>query len=403
MMRRCMAVGLAVSVLLTGCWNRRDPNEVDYVVAVGIDMADDGQIALTIQSPSLESLKPQEGGNKEKVKTISVKGKTSFEAIRNYIRAAGRKLFWGHTQIYVIGEEAAKAGVERYLDFFSMDPELRGTSQMAVVKGKAKDVVESKTQFTSVPANYLGELVRNSTLHGHTPVITFAEFNRMQTEPEGGQPYLPMMRLIEQSEYDRQVAGLQTRSSKEPGQTPIVYADGTAVFRGTKLVGTLNERETRGLMWVGKKMKSAIVTVPCGKDCLTSLEMVGGVKAKKKVEIEGERAILTVEIKADLNVADRSGNLQKTDEAMLLQLEEGFNKVVRTEVEAAFAKASVQLRSDVMAFGNALSDRNPKLWKEVKPEWEEYFLPDAKLTVKVEGKIRRTSRTLYSPWAKSNE
>jgi spore germination protein KC len=392
---------VCAQLLLTGCWNRKEPNEIDYVTAVGVDVTKEGQLTLTIQSPSLEALKTKEGGNKEQVRSVSVTGQTSFEAIRNYISAAGKKLFWGHTQIYMIGEEAAKGGVDRFLDFFSMDPELRGTSQMAVVKGNAKDVIESKSRFASQPANYLRELMRNASLNGNVSSVTFAEFNRMEAEPAGSQPYLPLMQLMEQDTYDRTVTGLETKSSKKNAQSSIVYANGTAVFKGTKLVGYLNEKETRGLLWCSGKLKSTIVTVPCGDGCMTSLELVGAAKADKKVVMSDNQAHFKVKIKANLNIADRSRNRRITDEAFIQQLEKGFNEAVQEEVEAAFAKSAKKLHSDVLAFGNALSDHNPKLWKKLMPDWEDNISPHAELEVEVEGKIRRTSRTLYSPWAKS--
>jgi spore germination protein KC len=398
-MRRIGIVLALGALLLTGCWNRVEAEQVDYVLAVGIDIAADGEIALTIQTPSLEALKPQGGVSLEKVKTISVKGKTTFEAVRNYINVGGRKLFWGHTQVYLIGEEAAKAGVEKYIDFFSADPELRGTSRMAVVKGKAKDVVESKTQITSLPARYINELIVKTNLSGKSPSVAFADFNRMLAEPTGGQPYLPLMELMEQSEYEKKLAGLHTESSKGKEQSPLIYIGGTAVFKGTKLAGYLNERESRGLLWTKNTLKSAIVTVNCGDNCTAALELVGGAKSEIKTSMQGDSAIFRVKVRADVNLGERVGYVDLADEEQLKRLEKEFRKVVEAEIRAAFAK-SVKFRSDIIAFGNDLEDKQPKVWLKVKEDWEERILPEAELQVEVEGTVRRTSRTLYSPWVK---
>lgn len=398
-MKRTGILLLLSSMLLAGCWNRKEAEQVDYVLAVGIDMAPGGEIALTIQSPSLEALKPNGDAAQEKVKTLSVKGRTTFEAVRNYISISGKKLFWGHTQVYLIGEEAAKAGVEKYLDFFSADHELRGTSRMAVVKGLAKDLVESKTQLTSLPARYLSELILNSNINGKAPNILFSDFNRMLAEPTGGQPYLPVMQLMEQAEYDKKLAGLEAESSKGPDQSPLVYTGGTAVFKDTKLAGFLNERETRGLLWTQNSLKSSIVTVECGESCLASLEVVGEVRAEKTVTLKGDKAEFVLKVRMDWNLGERVGRLDLSEEDRLRRLEEAADKLVEAEIRAAFAK-SVKLRSDVMAFGNEISDKQPKLWAEVKKDWEDQILPTADLQVEVKGKIRRTTRTLYSPWVK---
>lgn len=398
MKARRLAVLLLLPFLLSGCWNRKEADQIDYVLAVGIDKSTDGNITLTIQSPVLEALKPKSGGGQDKYKTLSVKGKTSFEGIRNYINITGQKLFWGHTQMYVIGEQAAKDGVEQYLDFFSADAELRGTSHISVVKGLAKDLMEAKLEFTPIPANYMSNLVKNSVINGKAPKVMFAEFNRMLAEPTGSQPYLPVMELMSQSSYDRNIAGISSKSSSGPGQTPIIYTGGTAVFHGTKLVGYLNEMETRGLLWTKKTLKSAIVTVSCGKDCTASLELIGGVKNHKTVKMENDKAKLNIKIHANLNIGDRSGYMDVSDERVIRNLEEGFANVVKTEIEAAFNKATRKLHSDIMAFGNSVDDKHPKLWEQIKDRWEDEILPKAELKIEVDGVIRRTSRILYSPW-----
>ncbi|MNC27552.1 hypothetical protein D3C75_757240 [compost metagenome] len=84
-------------------------------------------------------------------------------------------------------------------------------------------------------------------------------------------------------------------------------------------------------------------------------------------------------------------------------MEDAFNALVKEEVEQAFDKAARKLHSDIFSFGNALNDRNPRLWSQVKARWEDEILPNAKLEIKVKGTLRRTSRTLYTPWAEESD
>lgn len=388
-------------LLLSGCWSAKEANEIDYVMGVGVDKAEDGDIILTIQSPVLSALKAEKGGGDgDKYKSISVKGKTTFEAIRNYINAGGQKLFWGHIQVAIIGEQAAREGVDDFLDFFSSDPELRGTSLIAMVKGRAKEVMEARIDLTPIPSDYLSDLLTNSTINGKAPKVQLVDFNRMLTEPTGGQAFLPVMELMSQEVYDRKIAGIKSKSSKGPGQTPIIYTGGTAVFHGTKLKGFLNEKETRGLIWTKKFMKSALVAVELEGGGRASLELIGGVKNHISVKMDGDTAHIKIEVKANINIGDRSGfkNITKVEEVE--KLEKRFNALVEEEVEQAFDKAVRKLHCDIFAIGNNLNDRNPKLWKQVGSRWEDEILPNAILEVEAHGTIRRTSRTLYTPWSK---
>ncbi|MDF2937485.1 MAG: hypothetical protein K0Q90_2858 [Paenibacillaceae bacterium] len=394
---------LVLSLLLSGCWSAKEANEIDYVMGVGVDRGDNGEIILTIQTPDLSALKAENSGSEEKYKSISVKGETTFEALRNYINVGGQKLFWGHIQVCVIGEKAARDGVEDFLDFFSSDPELRGTSQIALVKGKAKDVMEARVSLTPIPSDYLSNLLSNATVNGKSPKVQLVDFNRMLTEPEGSQPYLPIMELMSQADYDRRIAGLNTQSSKGPGQTPVIYTGGTGVFRGTRLKGVLNEKESRGLLWTKKFMKSTLIPVETEGGAVASLELIGGVKNSVAVKMEGDTAHIKLKITANLNIGDRTGGKNVTHVEVLKEMEESFNALVKEEVEQAFDKAARKMHSDIFSFGNALNDRNPKLWNQVKDRWEDEILPNAKLDIEVKGTLRRTSRTLYTPWSKEKD
>jgi spore germination protein KC len=386
-------------LVLSGCWSAKEANEIDYVLGVGVDKADNGDIILTIQSPDLSALKAEKASSGDKFKSISARGSTTFEALRNYINVGGQKLFWGHIQICIIGEHAARDGVEDFLDFFSSDPELRGTSMISVVKGKAKDVMEARVSLTPIPSDYLSNLLTNATVNGKAPKVQLVDFNRMLTEPIGSQPYLPLMELMSQSEYDKRIAKLNTTSSKGPGQSPVIYTGGTAVFRGTKLKGFLDEKETRGLMWTKQFMKSALIAVKTDDGGLASLELIDGVRNKVSVKMEGDTAVIKLTIHANLNIGDRSGSRNLAEVKELKKLEEGFNALVKKEVEMAFEKAARKFHSDIFSFGNALNDKNPKVWNRVEERWEDEILPNAKLDIEVKGTIRRTSRTLYTPWA----
>ena len=94
-------------LVLSGCWSAKEANEIDYVMGVGVDKADNGDIILTIQTPDLSALKAENAGSGDKFKSISARGSTTFEALRNYINVGGQKLFWGHIQICVIGEHCS--------------------------------------------------------------------------------------------------------------------------------------------------------------------------------------------------------------------------------------------------------------------------------------------------------
>ncbi|OCT16282.1 hypothetical protein A8709_02275 [Paenibacillus pectinilyticus] len=404
MSTRCRSINMllliAILLLTTGCWNRQEADKIEYVLAAGIDLNDKGQIVLTVLTPVLEAMKPTSGLKGEQKKTLSVVGNTTFEAARSYIKIVGRKLYWSHLQVLIIGEEAAKTNVNHYLDFFSSDPELRGTAYIALAKGRALDMLESSPDITALSSNYLKDSITNTDLEGKSVKVHFTEFARKLAEPTGGQPFTSMLQLVEQSDYVKDTVGVKPYQGGETHQSSLFYTSGTGVFSNGKLVGTLNGTETRGFMWVRGKLKSSIVVVPCPDDsnCRISLEIAGEKKSRQKVYYRDGKATIQLHIAVEFNIGDKASTQFQTDAKTITYLEDQLSGTIRSEVQLAFRKIAIKYKSDIFAFGNRLEDRDPKLWKQIKDQWEESILPEADLDIQVNAKLRRTSRTLYSPW-----
>ncbi|WP_409341827.1 Ger(x)C family spore germination protein [Paenibacillus sp. MBLB4367] len=406
MLKRTAAIlpTVCLVLLLAGCWGRNEAQSLDYVLAVGIDLNEDNDIVLTIQTPVLDSLK-QTGGSqgKETTKTVSIKGHSTYEAVRAYTNTVGKKLFWSHMQVIVFSEQAVKFGVEPYLGYFASDPRLRGTSYIAVVKGRAADAIRLKPQFTLISSLHLHDVLEMGTFSGKYPLVRFSEFNRMLADPQGAQPYLPLVKLFPPGESNKQ---LKTVPNDELGtyRSPSFHAGGTVVFKATKFVGLLNESESRGLLWAKKdKLKSTVVVVPCkdnGGDhtCTISLNMIAPSKVNFHARYEDGKAKLLLHVRANFDVGDKSSKHNTTTEAYSRYLENAFAEVVKKEIRSAFEKAVRSYHSDVFGFGNDLEDRHPATWEKVKNDWEDRILPNAELVVTVDAKLKQTSRNLYSPW-----
>lgn len=384
-------------VFVSGCWDLREAAELEYVQVCGIDLNEKGHVVLTIQTPVLESLSPKSKGKAETSKSISISGKTTAEAAFRYVDTIGRELFWGHLQVLVIGEEAAKKGVTKYFDFFAAQPRLRGIALIALVKGRAKDIVEAKPDIHNNPSTYFLDQLKTSIYNGAAPVVQISALNRMLADPEGGQPMLPVIRLFEQNQYDRDIVGIHP-SEQGKMQSPLFLVEGTGVFHHTKLVGYLDRIETRGLLWT-REIKNVIVPLPCkGDDCNISMQILSNQHVNKKVTYKNGKALIEIKLTLTANIADKSSNNAELSEDLIHNLEKQVNNQVKREIQHTFSKVAKQLHVDVFGFGNVLNDQNPKVWEKVKDEWEEAILSHAELKIQVDTKIRRSSRNLYSPW-----
>lgn len=112
-----LALGLLLCCLgmtASGCWNRREINEMAIVVTCALGKDPLG-VEVTAELPLVKPTTGAGGGGGGQGGpgqgagwAVSNRGRTPFEAIRGFIRFSGRKLYFGHTVAIIVGEDAAR-------------------------------------------------------------------------------------------------------------------------------------------------------------------------------------------------------------------------------------------------------------------------------------------------------
>ncbi|MHB9096100.1 MAG: Ger(x)C family spore germination protein, partial [Eubacteriales bacterium] len=58
----CLITILIFNIFISGCWNKRELNQLAVVMGTGIDSTPDGQVSLTVQIVRPEQMKSESGG-----------------------------------------------------------------------------------------------------------------------------------------------------------------------------------------------------------------------------------------------------------------------------------------------------------------------------------------------------
>ena len=351
------------TALLTGCWNRREIETLGFVLAFGVDQREDGRVEVTTELAKPGAMARREGGGggggKEKpYKTYSASGKTLFDAIRNVTRESPRKLWFGHNQLVVIGEEMARRGVLPVLELVERDGELRREIWVLVARGKAKDVIEAEIDLEKTPAKSLIRLIK---VRGATSTAQAVRANEF----------------------------LKVLSAKHTSPTTSVV---TLSRKEGKLIGFLDATETRGMLWATGKVKSGIITVPCPGDEKekVALEII---RARGEIEprVEDGKVSFVMKIKEQGNLGEQTSPLDLTTPARIGELERRKAAAIEGEITAALRKAR-ELKADIFGFGEALHREYPAVWRELKEKWESEEFPGISVALDIETKLRRTGK-----------
>lgn len=155
MIRKLLSLLLPILLLtlLTGCWNSRELNSLAIAVALGIDkVGDHYMVSAQVVVPS--NIASSKGGDDVAVTMYKSEGKTVFEALRRMTTVAPRKIYLPHLRVLVLGEELAKEGIAKPLEFLSRDHEPRTDFFIVVAKHlTAENVLKVMTPLEKIPAN----------------------------------------------------------------------------------------------------------------------------------------------------------------------------------------------------------------------------------------------------------
>lgn len=380
---------------LSACWDTREVNDLAIAVALGIDKSEDKGYTVSVQilNPSEVASQTAGGGSgyDTPVTTYTSSGKILFEAIRKLTQQTPRKLYLAHLRIIVIGEEVAKEGIYNAIDFLSRDPELRTDFYIIVSKdSKAEDVLRILTNIEKLPANKLYESLEASS--DAWAVTGKVNLNDLLNDivSEGKQPVLTGIKIKGDPKIGTSPDNVQSIYPK----AELVY-DGMAAFRNNKLVGWLDEEESKGLNYVKGTVKSTLIVTDMN-DGQVGIELI-----KSSAEIiphfgVGSTPTIEVKITGEANIGEVNTNLDLLKDHVFSELEKKTNEKIKDNITSAIEKAQKEYKADIFGFGDKIHKEDPKKWEEIKTNWTEIF-PTIQVEVKVDIKIRRTG-TITNPF-----
>lgn len=390
-MRKLALVGLLLlgAGALAGCWDRLEVNDLAIVTLVGIDQAAAGvRLTVNVVVPARAQMGPGGGGggggdNRERSTAVySAEGETIMDALAKVQEQVSRRLFWAHARVLVFGAEYARAGVGPALDFWSRHREPRLLMQVAVTPGQALEFLQAQPELERL----LSEAVREITNLRLQLVTTVKDFLIALRSP-GEHPVAPRFELV---------------PAVPGGPEREVRVTGTAVFRGDRLVGWLDDAETRGLLWLRDEMETGTVTVDVPGGGKVSLQLIRG-KTVVRPEFDGHRLRLVVSIRTEDDIYESSVPLDFGKAETIRVIEGLLARDLRQRIRPVLDRVQREFRVDILKFGDAVRRGAPLLWEaDLQERWAEEF-PQVPVDLEITAHVRRTGEHSAPLGAKEKE
>lgn len=365
---------LIASPLISGCWSRKEIDELSIILGAAVDKAGPNQVRLTVATARPTEVAAREGrGRGKPMWVVSAEGRTIEEADRRLALESPRHLFWAHTKLLVIGEEMARSGVDPILDFFARGRETRLTIWVVVSRGEGREILKAVPELQKLSPIALKDILKSRA--GFT--VNLRDFLEMRT----GEDIQPVAGLVE--------AVPNPASQEGPGQREVKLA-GLAIFKKGTMVGTMDETPMRGYYWFRREEQRGIITAPSPKDP-TAAVSVEIRRRSTRIEpmLEGAKPAFKVKVRAEGDLAEQQSPVDLTKPETIKTLEESINREIAKRIQMALDVAQKQHGADIFGFGKQFNIRAPGLWKEIKKDWDERFR-EAEISIEVDFKLRQT-------------
>lgn len=366
---------LVNSIFTSGCWNYREIDELSIVAGLAIDKGIKNQFQITVETIQIS------GGRESKKtsKIITTEGKTIFDAARNMIALSGKKLYWAHTKVIILSKEVASEGVTKVIELYNRDAETREDVHLLISEGEsAKEILDAQVATETIKSFALDEMIKNQVNLSKAPITNVLKFD-IESKTKGISAVIPTVNL-------KQIDGKM-----------IPQIMGTAIIKKDKLVGFLNDEETKDLIFIRNEIKGGLLIEEIQEKDTPTVVSLEIFKSKSKVKpiVDGKNIKINLNIDTTVTIDEIEGTGNFFDDEGQMKLEQSAENTLKKRIESLIEKIQSEYDADIFGFAAKLQEDKAEVWNSIGDNWEEVF-KDLKVNVKTRVHIK-SSAVLSKP------
>lgn len=403
-MKRGLSLLIIICMLLSlsGCSgiysNFRELERLLVIQTMGIDYAEEG-VGISLASGA-----KSDGSSPVRLFSPGVSITSAIAHILSYSQE--QELFLSHTSHVVLGEEAAKNGINGYLSYICRSPNLRTDIPLYIVKGgTAQEAVMQVGEGSKGISEVLEAVRANVDERGDSKAFSASELLRNLERNGSGlicaiecSPSIQEGGTKQEGDSGSSAGTGGMESPDKAGasdgggekQALTAAAVGYGVIRGDKLCAYLDKEQAIGVGLLLNIVGISDIVVTDRYATPVTLELDQGSSVIKPVWAEdGSLEMLDIQIKAAANIAEigGGGHFGEPDyeDYLTAQLETAVSERV-----SAVIQLSKSLQADFLGLGSIVEMDDAEKFRALGGDFAS-LLPGLPVRISVSGQIKHTN------------
>ncbi|RED77526.1 Ger(x)C family spore germination protein [Cohnella phaseoli] len=365
----CASV-IGICCLLTGCWDVKSLQDVNYFTGIGIDY-ENKRYEVYVQQLDFSSVAKTEAGKGDRPALVWVgraSGETLSEAIIELYQTTQQTVFWGHLNSIVLTNRVLKNGdLLGLIDSLIRYPEIRYTPWIYGTDKKIEELFTTKPFFNLSPMNSI--LYAPETNYSQRPIIApmrVSRFLRQVREP-GETTLLPSLSVTNHT----------WTQNREPD--PKLEINGAFALRNTHYQEWLPAEKLLGVRWLVDRKQGARVKLSEGDERIATLRL-SKPRTKVRIAMQDGEPVFHVDFEAVASLLElwKIKSEKELETIAGKQIEEQIRTTHRIGWEA---------NADVLDLEHRLYRRDYPTWKRLTSGGRSPLAPtrlgEVKATVKI--------------------
>ncbi len=321
---------LLIPLLLSGCYDYNELNDLAIVSGVAIDYEDDTfKVAFEILSTKKEG---ETSGATSTYNTMG-EGKSIVEAFDNNGLALDKIPYYEHIEVVIISEDIAKEHFKEVSELLIRNSKMRNEFYTVIAHNvKAQDILLTTSKEKPIASSYIAGLLE------HSSKTTSSAY------------YAPFTDVLSKMLTKGEDARLSTLTIKEDN----IVLDGMGVFKDFKLEHIFNEDEASIINLIDNFKPSMVYFA---NSCNNNQTIITSYDAKIDAEVVDKKVVVKGSISARIQEDECGYDLKNAKSYQ--ELEKIFKKIVEDKIKKVIKKTQ-ELETNTFSLGKKYYNKTRK-------------------------------------------